>query len=167
MVVSAHHFLWEIAHCKIKVTCNIDWSTPIYRDACSIPDPDTDTVVVTGGKFTLTTVARYGKQGWIEDFSSGLSTGRGKHGCTSFLSQDNERVNFNWTMLKHSKNNCRCCWSLEAGPMTIMPLPPLRCIAPLLESGGRSLVVLCQGQWLECVWWLSTTESFSLVRRSF
>ena len=62
------------------------------RDACSIPDPDTDTVVVTGGEYTLTTVTRYGKHGWIEDFSSGLNYGRRNHGCTSFWSKDNERV---------------------------------------------------------------------------
>jgi len=60
--------------------------------ACSISDPDTDTVVLTGGGDTITTVSRYGKKGWIEDFSSGLITGRKGHGCTSFLSHDNERV---------------------------------------------------------------------------
>ena len=60
--------------------------------ACAIPDTDTDTVVITGGKFTLTTVFRYGKEGWIENFTSGLTTGRYTHGCTSFFSKDNERV---------------------------------------------------------------------------
>jgi len=63
-----------------------------YRSACSIPDPDTDTVLVTGGKITRNTVSRYGKEGWIEDFSSGLKTGRDSHGCSSFLSKDKERV---------------------------------------------------------------------------
>ena len=63
-----------------------------YGLACSIPDPDTDTAVVTGGRGTLTTVSVYGKEGWIEDFSSGLKTGRFGHGCSSFLSKDNERV---------------------------------------------------------------------------
>ena len=37
-------------------------------------------------------MSRYGKEGWIEDFSSGLNTGRWRHGCSSFLSEDNERV---------------------------------------------------------------------------
>ena len=72
--------------------------------ACSIPDPDTDTVLVTGGTFTLTTVSRYGKQGWIEDFSSRLRTGRFNHGCSSFLNHDNERVKFNLFLIKHSFN---------------------------------------------------------------
>ena len=60
----------------------------------------------------------------------------------------------------------RCCWSLgaQSAPSSVTRL---RCIAHLLESGGRSLVVLCQDQWRECVWWLSTTKSFSLVRGSF
>ena len=61
-------------------------------------------MLVTGGKFTLTTVSRYGTQGWIEDFSSGLKTGRLRHGCTSFLSSDNERVKFNLILIKHSFN---------------------------------------------------------------
>ena len=55
---------------------------------------------------------------------------------------------------------CRCCWSL--GVTTILPrtpLPRLRCIAPLLGSGGRSLEVLCPGQWRKFLWLLSTTES--------
>ena len=39
-----------------------------------------------------TIVSRYGMEGWIEDFSSGLNTGRWGHGCTSFLSGDSERV---------------------------------------------------------------------------
>ena len=72
-----------------------------YRRACAISDPDTDTLVVTGGidvddknePIVSTTVTRYGKKGYIEDFSPGLKTGRGGHGCTSFVSQQNERVN--------------------------------------------------------------------------
>ena len=38
------------------------------------------------------TVSRYGKKGYISDFSSGLKTGRELHGCRSFVSQKNERV---------------------------------------------------------------------------
>ena len=103
-MVSRYHFLWNIGHCKIVVTCNIDWSSSHYREACAIPDPDTDTVVVTGGFYTFTTVSRYGKQGWEEDFSSGLNSGRWGHGCASFLSHDNERVKFNLIFIKHSLN---------------------------------------------------------------
>ena len=57
-------------------------------------------MVVTGGEFTHNTVSRYGKEGWIEDFSSGLRTGRKDHGCTSFLSKENERVNFHFDLIK-------------------------------------------------------------------
>ena len=49
-------------------------------------------MLVTGGSYTLTTVSRYGKMGWIEDFSSGLKTGRWSHGCAGYIAVDNERV---------------------------------------------------------------------------
>ena len=49
-------------------------------------------------------MSRYGKQGWIEDFSSRLRTGRFNHGCSSFLNHDNERVKFNLFLIKHSFN---------------------------------------------------------------
>ena len=117
-------------------------------------EPDTDTVVVTGGEYSLTSVSRYGEEGWIEDFSSGLNTGRWAHGCSSFLSRDNERVKFLFEVNKENTLNplCRFFWSPEAGSQTMSPLPRLKCIAPLLESGERSLVVLCQGLWLMFVW---------------
>ena len=169
-MVSQHHSLWNTRHCKIDVPCNIGWYSSHYRFACSIPDQDTDTVVVTGGYYTTTTVSRYGKDGWIEDFSSGLNRGRGDHGCTSFVSKDNERVSIYIDILFDYHKTLlpfRCCWSLGAGTLTGSPFQLLRYIAPLLESGGRSLVGLCPGQWLQCEWWLSTTESFSLVRSSF
>ncbi len=169
-MVSEHYFLCNITIRKIKVTCNIGWSSSIYRFACAIPDPDTDTVAVTGGKYILTTVSRYGNEGWREDFSSGLNTGRYHHGCTSFLAQDyTERVKvyFNIYLMKLIIYPFRCCWSLGAGNLAICPLPLLSCIALLLESGGRSLEVLYPGQCGECVWRLFTTESFSLVRNAF
>jgi len=53
--------------------------------ACAIPDPITDTVVVTGGADTETTVVRYGQQGWLEDLPP-LITGRYDHACSSFMS---------------------------------------------------------------------------------
>ena len=150
-----------------------------YSDACSIPDPDTDTVLVTGGYKTPTIVSRYGKEGWREDFSSGLKTGRYRHGCSSFLSRNNERVikSFefkryyskvaqNWRktdalhcILRHfgivsktPKKCVRCCWSLGAyTPLDTSSLTLLRCITPLLGSGERSLE-LCPGQCSECLW---------------
>ena len=52
-------------------------------------------MLITGGRDNPSTVSRYGKEGFIADFSSRLNTGRRFHGCTSFLPDDNERVNFN------------------------------------------------------------------------
>ena len=60
-----------------------------YSQACAIPDPVTDTVVVTGGVDrdynAMTTVVRYGQQGWLEDLPP-LITGRKWHACSSFMS---------------------------------------------------------------------------------
>ena len=56
----------------------------IYSRACAIPDPGTDTVVLTGGQ-TFTTVVRYGQQGWLEDLIP-LISGRCCHACTGFIS---------------------------------------------------------------------------------
>ncbi len=100
---------------------------------------------------------------------------RAEHGCATYTAKDNERVlhitSFDPEKIIFLNNCCRCCWSLEAGQagLAMSPLPrlPRLPLAPLLESGGRSLAVLCPGLCVECVWWLSTTESFSLVRRSF
>ena len=64
-------------------------------------------MLVTGGIYNHTTVSRYGKKGWIEDFSSELKTGRLSHGCSTFLSRDNERVKFNLVLIKHSFNKIK------------------------------------------------------------
>ena len=56
-----------------------------YSVACTIPDPDTDTVIVTDGAGgTYTTVSVYSAQGWQEDLPS-LNTGRYAHACTSYM----------------------------------------------------------------------------------
>lgn len=53
--------------------------------ACSIPDPSSATVMVTGGEYTQTTVSRYGRTGWLEDLPS-LTVGRRQHACGSYMS---------------------------------------------------------------------------------
>ena len=63
--------------------CNIILIDVYFSLACSIEDPDTETVVITGGVYTLTTVSVYGRQGWVEDLPS-LITGRRLHACTSY-----------------------------------------------------------------------------------
>ena len=44
-----------------------------------------DTVVITGGYHTDTTVVVYSVQGWLEDLPS-LNIGRWNHACTSYMS---------------------------------------------------------------------------------
>ena len=56
-----------------------------YSQACALPDPITDTVLVTGGLFSSSSVTRYGQQGWLEDLPT-LITGRYSHACSSFMS---------------------------------------------------------------------------------
>ena len=53
--------------------------------ACAIPDPDTDTVVVTGGHWTggHYLVSVYNVTGWQEDLPN-LNTERYGHACTSY-----------------------------------------------------------------------------------
>ena len=65
-------------------------------EACSIPDPDTNTVIITGGRFTETTVSVYGLQGWLEDLAPLLHE-RWRHACSSFTSGES-RVSgiFQW-----------------------------------------------------------------------
>ena len=55
-----------------------------FSNACAIEDPDTETVVITGGYYTSgTPVSVYGHQGWVEDLPH-LNTGRLYHACTSY-----------------------------------------------------------------------------------
>ena len=55
------------------------------RWACAIPDPESSSVVVTGGILTPKIVSRYGRKGWIEDMKS-LNKARFRHGCGSYIS---------------------------------------------------------------------------------
>ena len=56
-----------------------------YSRACAIEDPDTQTVVITGGDYTLTTVSVYGLKGWVENLEA-LNYGRYGHACSSYIS---------------------------------------------------------------------------------
>ena len=57
------------------------------RSACSIPDPSSSSVVVTGGSdghhAGVDTVSRYGSGGWLEDLPH-LTVGRQYHGCGGY-----------------------------------------------------------------------------------
>ena len=59
---------------------------PISRWACTIPDTETNTVIVTGGGDN-TRVSRYGKDGFLEDLPS-LTEGRRNHGCGGYFRED-------------------------------------------------------------------------------
>ena len=62
-----------------------------YSIACAIDDPDTQTVVITGGWYTRSTVSVYGLQGWVEDLQP-LNDARLSHACTSYIKGGNSRV---------------------------------------------------------------------------
>ena len=53
-------------------------------NVCAIPDPDNEEVIITGGRYTKTTVSVYNKMGHQRDMAS-LNTGRRLHACTSFI----------------------------------------------------------------------------------
>ena len=59
-----------------------------YSHACAISDEDS--VIVTGGVYTDTTVSVYSVEGWQRDLPP-LNTGRRDHACSSYLS-DERRV---------------------------------------------------------------------------
>ena len=56
-----------------------------YRRACAIPDPDTDTVVITGGLSSQNTVSMYSDQGWQADLPN-INIGRYGHACAGYMS---------------------------------------------------------------------------------
>ena len=66
-----------------------------FSDACAIPADDGGSVILTGGVKTPRLVTRYSAGGWVEDMPR-MVVGRGRHGCSSFL-KDNEQV-MRWTI---------------------------------------------------------------------
>jgi len=67
-----------------------DLTIPIYA-ACAIPDPDTDTLIITGGDpENETSTSLYNEDGFIESFGT-LNHGRAHHGCTSYVTH-NKRI---------------------------------------------------------------------------
>ena len=67
----------------------------MFSFACSIPDYDSDTVVLTGGiddYNSIDTVQRYGLNGLVEYLPS-MKEARSYHGC-GYYYKDGERVMF-------------------------------------------------------------------------
>ena len=58
--------------------------------ACSTPDPETNTVVITGGIYFPNTASLYNRDGFVENFGN-LNYPRKYHGCTSYVA-DKKRV---------------------------------------------------------------------------
>ena len=63
----------------------------MFSRACSIADPDMDSVIITGGR-SGSKASVYDKSGWIKDLSD-LRQGRYLHACTSYVS-NSKRVGF-------------------------------------------------------------------------
>lgn len=61
------------------------------RNACSMPDLTSDSVIVTGGYKNLQTVSRYDINGFVEDLPS-LVERRAYHSCGSYLRGDGTQV---------------------------------------------------------------------------
>ena len=60
------------------------------RQACSIPDPDNEEVIITGGEYTMTKVSVYSEAGWQRDLAN-MTLGRFDHSCSSFT-HEGEKV---------------------------------------------------------------------------
>ena len=54
------------------------------REACAIPDPDNEEVIITGGFYTMTRVSVYNKAGHQRDLAD-LKQGRLLHACSGFI----------------------------------------------------------------------------------
>ena len=73
------------------IKCHYD--TPYcFRNACAIDDPDTQTVIITGGSpttdyFNSSFVHVYGLEGYQRDLEP-MNIGRQNHACTSFMSEE-------------------------------------------------------------------------------
>merc|ERR1712038_2112462 len=72
-----------VSELSFSLKFDIDW-------ACSIPDYETDTLVLAGGSSPGKMVSRYGRGGWVEDLPDML-IGRRDHSCSSFV-RNNRRV---------------------------------------------------------------------------
>ena len=89
-VESGFSLRWKLRFAANVFASNI--KTSIFsRGACAIPDPDTDTVIVTGGRFSYVIVSIYNEEGWVRNLK-GLNKKRRFHGCTSFVT-GGEKVN--------------------------------------------------------------------------
>jgi len=65
-----------------------------FREACAFSDPDTDTVITTGGWWQgdyLAFVTRYNVDGFVEELPQ-INIARNEHGCSSYLDSEGNKV---------------------------------------------------------------------------
>ena len=60
-----------------------------FREACAIPEEESSSLVITGGKYSMRTASRYKIDGWQEDLGL-LNIGRRKHGCSRYYKNEEE-----------------------------------------------------------------------------
>ena len=60
-----------------------------YSNACAIPQEDS--MILTGGFYTLNTVSIYNAEGWQRDLPP-LNTGRRNHACSSYWSGERNEI---------------------------------------------------------------------------
>ena len=53
------------------------------RNACAIPDPDNEELIISGGTHTMSRVSVYREDGWVRDLAS-LGRKRRGHGCAGY-----------------------------------------------------------------------------------
>ena len=127
--------------------CYDDYNCVYYSETCGIEDPDTQTVVITGGYLTgrlsiMNTVSLYGIQGWIEDLPS-LNYNRYQHACSSYMSGGSRVRDYMKEKLECKSFQCliltistlRCSWSLGAAQIGWEHWTPLRRMTPVWEAG--------------------------------
>ena len=88
--VNAHRSASIVKPGKFSLAEGFNLKNPLSTGACAIPDPDTDTILITGGHFQNRITTLYNKTGFVEDFGN-LYYDRNEHGCASFVA-DAKRV---------------------------------------------------------------------------
>ena len=87
-----------------------------FREACAISDPDTDTVIITGGWYGvyLSFVTRYNVDGFDEKLPT-INVARNGHGCSSYLDSEGHKVKENMKIsIIDTYSVFRCCLYMVA-----------------------------------------------------
>ena len=83
---------WRLVLCRVQGGHKAGLIFLIFtRYSCSIHDETTNTLVITGGYYTLHNVSRYDTLGYLEELPS-LINARWNHACGAYLREDNTQV---------------------------------------------------------------------------